>query len=173
VEDNRHEQVARRYLKALKYGTHAMRFVTSPSGAGSAEQWVRAQFPVQLKACRRRQAETKLIVLIDADTLTVQQRSAQLDQTLREAGLPPIPNDSREIARLVPRRNIETWILCLNDVPAEETTDYKKTRDDWPDLIPTAATTLYAWTRENAKVPTSCIDSLLIGIKELQKIGLG
>jgi hypothetical protein len=149
-----------------------MRFVTSPTGSGSAEGWVREQFPIQVEACRRRQAETKLIVLIDADALTVQQRRAQLDQTLRQAGLLPIPNDSREIARLVPKRNIETWILCLNNERVEETPDYKRTRDDWTELIPTAASALYAWTRPNATVPPSCVESLQIGIEELQKIGL-
>ncbi len=98
VEDKRHEQFTRRYLRRLNYGAHTMRFVTSPTGAGSAEGWVREQFPIQVEACRRRQAETKLIVLIDADALTVQQRRAQLDQTLRQAGLLPIPNDSRDRA---------------------------------------------------------------------------
>jgi hypothetical protein len=76
------------------------------------------------------------------------------------------------IARLVPKRNIETWILCLNNERVEETPDYKRTRDDWTELIPTAASALYAWTRPNATVPPSCVESLQIGIEELQKIGL-
>ena len=90
-----------------------MRVVKSPSGGGSAEQWVRERFAVEVAACRGRQAETRLIVLVDGDTRTVQERIAELDQALRDAGVDLIPADTREVARLVPRRNIETWILCL------------------------------------------------------------
>jgi hypothetical protein len=68
LEDSHHEQFIFRYLRKLNYGTHAIRIVRSPSGAGSAEQWVRDQFAVEVEAYRNRQAKTKLIVLVDADT---------------------------------------------------------------------------------------------------------
>ena len=172
IEDNCHRQFIYRYLRKLGYEPHAMRVMESPSGAGSAEQWVRERFPIEVEACRIRQAETKLIVLIDADTLTVQQRSAQLDRALHDAGAQPIPNDTRDIARLIPRRNVETWILCLNDVPVNEDTDYKRTRDDWAELVRTAVDPLYAWTRPNAAVPQSCVESLRTGIRELERLTL-
>lgn len=172
VEDNIHQQFIFRYLRTLRYGTHEVRVVKSPSGAGSAEQWVRERFAVEVEACRRRQAETKLIVLIDADSHTVQHRISQLDQALREAAGPMIVNDTKEFARLVPKRNIETWILCLNDLQVNEETDYKRTRDSWTELIRTAVGTLYAWTRQNAAVPPVCVESLRFGIRELQRLGL-
>ena len=172
VEDSHHEQFIFRYLRTLDYGTHDMRIVKSPSGAGSAEQWVRERFPIEVEAYRGRQAETKLIVLIEADTRSVQQRMSQLDQALREAGVPPISSNEEGIARLVPKRNIETWILCLNEVQVNEETDYKRTRDNWNKLIRTAAGTLYVWTRPRAPLPTSCVESLRIGIQELQKVKL-
>jgi len=53
-----------------------------------------------------------------------------------------------QIARLVPKRNIETWILCLNGQAVDEDTDYKRRRDDWTELIPEAAETLSKWTHQ-------------------------
>jgi hypothetical protein len=105
------------------------------------------------------------------DTRSVQQRISQLDQALREAGGPPISNNEEGIARLVPRRNIETWILCLNYVQVDEDTDYKRTRDSWNEMIRTAVGALYVWARPLAPVPPSCVESLRIGIRELQRLG--
>ncbi len=151
-----------------------MRFVPYPAGAGSGEQWVRVQFAVEVEACRRRcaRAETALIVLIDADNLSVQERLAQLDRNLDEAQADRVRQDAEQIARLVPKRNIETWILCLNDFPVvvDEETDYKRTRNDWTKLIPSGIETLYDWTRPNAQLPASSISSLLLGVAELKRL---
>jgi hypothetical protein len=78
VEDSLHKQFIYRYLKELGFGRHDVRVEESPSGQGIAEQWIRQRFPIEFEACRGRQAETRLIVLIDADKRTVQQRLAQL-----------------------------------------------------------------------------------------------
>ena len=172
AEDTLHKQFAFRYLRRLGFGIHTMRIVESPSGVGSAEQWVRQRFPLEIEACRLRQAETRLIVLIDADTHTVRERIGQLDKALEDAEAPPIPDDTEEVARLVPKRNIETWILCLNDVEVNEDTDYKRTRDNWTDLVRPAVNTLHVWTRPRAVVPESCVESLQLGIRELRKIEL-
>jgi hypothetical protein len=171
IEDSRHHQFIFRYLRTVGLEPRAMRIVRSPSGAGSAEQWVREQFAIEVGEYRGRHAKTKLIVVIDADTHTVHQRLRQLDQALQEAGITLI-RDTEEIARLVPKRNIETWILCLNDVPVDEATDYKRPRNDWTELIRTAAVTLYGWSRSNTAVPPSCVESLQFGIQELRKAGL-
>lgn len=118
---------------------------------------------------RSHQAKTALIVIIDADTHTVQDRLRQLDQALIDGGKQTVV-ESEQIARLVPRRNIETWILCLNEQAVVEETDYKKTRDDWNELIPPAAKTPVQWTRPNAKPPNHCIDSLRSGVRELNRL---
>ncbi len=170
VEDSRQRQFLFRYLRKLGYGTHEMRIELSPPGKGSAEQWVREQFAAEVQALRRRQAQTKLIVIIDADTHTVQQRLDQLDQSLRNAGVSAIADDEG-IARLVPKRNIETWIRCLNDVQVDEDTDYKRQSDQWTDLIRAAVGTLFGWTRPNAPTPPFCVESLRMGIRELQRCG--
>ena len=169
VEDDRHQQFIFRYLRRAGVAAiRAMRIVKSPSGEGSAEQWVREQFAIEVEAYRGRQAETRLIVLIDADAHTVRQRIRQLDRALEQADVAPINNRTEAIVRLVPKRNIETWILCLNGTAVNEKTDYKKPRDDWSDLIRTAIGTLYESTRPNAPVLQPCVESLRMGIEELR-----
>jgi hypothetical protein len=169
VEDSRQEQLIRQYLSQLGLGTHAMRIVRSPAGAGSGEQWVRTRFPKEVSACRSRHAETKLIILIDADTNSVQARLQQLNHALDKAHVQQIKKNE-EIARLVPRRNIETWILCLNDEQVDENTDYKGRHADWSQLIRAGSTSLYRWTRPNAAIPPHCVPSLHAGISELQRL---
>jgi hypothetical protein len=170
LEDDRHQQFLFRYIRKMGFGPHAIRIEKSPAGVGSAEQWVRERFPAEVRACRGRQAQTILIVLIDADISTVQQRYQQLDEALKQAGVPLVAHTKERIARLVPKRNIETWILFLNGVRVDEETDYKRDRDDWSGLIRTAIDSLYLCTRRNAAVPQGCVGSLRGGIRELQKL---
>lgn len=172
VEDNRQQQFVLRYLRRCGLEQHTMRFVWYPDGAGSGEHWVRERFAVEVEACRRRRttAETALIVLIDADNLPVQERLAQLDSKLDDAQADRVRPDVEQIARLVPKRNIETWILCLNAVPVDEATDYKRTRNDWTPLIRSGIETLYDWTRPNAQLPASSVSSLRLGVAELRRL---
>lgn len=79
------------------------------------------------------------------------------------------------IARLVPRRNIETWILALNSTIVNEEDDYKytiKTDEKWSELIPTAAASFYTLTRPNAKMPEDLIESLRFGVVEMRRVEL-
>ena len=70
----------------------------------------------------------------------------------------------------MPKRNIETWILCLNDVSVDEETDYKRTRNEWTTLISSGIETLYDWTRPNAQLPASSVSSLQLGVAELKRL---
>jgi hypothetical protein len=172
VEDSRHQQFVWRYLRRCGLEQHTMRFKLSPAGAGSGEQWVRERFAVEVEAYRQRRAraETTLIVVIDADNRLVPERLAQLDSNLDEAQADRIRPGAEQIARLVPRRNIETWILCLNDDPVDEETDYKRTGHDWTTLIRSGTERLYSWTRPGAQLPASCISSLRLGVAELKRL---
>src|ERR1039457_3913019 len=80
VEDDHHEMLVRRYLKQCGKGPREIRIERSPAGRGSAEQWVRKAFIKETNVYRNRHAQTKLIVVIDADTHSVQERLRQLDQ---------------------------------------------------------------------------------------------
>jgi len=172
LEDEHHRMLVYRYLIKRRLKTHQIRIVPSPSGQGSADAWVRDKFADEVSAYRVRRAKTAsaLIVVIDADTHTVQERWGQLDQALKDAKRQTVEVANEQIARLVPKRNVETWILCLNGQTVDEDTDYKKSRDDWTELIPEAAETLFQWTRPKAEPPNYCIDSLQAGIRELNRL---
>ena len=171
VEDERHEMLVRRYLRRLQMEAHQMTFLRSPSGAGSAEQWVRTRFAKEVRAYRSRHARaaSALIVMIDADAHSVDERIDQLDQSLTEDGAPVVRARER-VVRLIPKRNVETWILCLNGESVDEETDYKRARTDWNELIPPASATLFRWTRPNAKLAIGCTDSLRRGVDELTRL---
>ncbi len=170
AEDSRHGQFIRRYLRKLGLRNHAMRILTAPAGEGSAEQWVRNNFVMDVQSYRIRKAETKLVVMIDADTHTVEQRLRQLDESLHQAGISLRDDDVKNIARLVPRRNIETWILCISGRVVGEDENYRYERHDWTELIRNGVDTLDAWTRRNATVPESCVHSLRLALPQLRKL---
>ncbi|HWF48506.1 MAG TPA: hypothetical protein VG168_15970 [Bryobacteraceae bacterium] len=134
---------------------------------------MKKRFAQEVGAYRVRQAkaETGLIVIIDADTLGVADRLNQLDQALRDSGKEAIADGDR-IARLIPKRNVETWILCLNGRPADEETDYKKTINDWSDLIRSAANTLCLRIRSDSELPDHWLASLRSGVGELKRARL-
>jgi hypothetical protein len=169
VEDEHHKMLLYRYLLRRGLSRHDITIKPAPAGEGSAEQWVRANFATEVRAHRIRRARTTaaLIVIIDADTHTLAARLAQLDQELSRAGVPALRPDE-PVARLVPKRNVETWILCLNDHHVNEAMNYKDGGRDWNELIPTAAETLFQWTRPNTDLPQHCTDSLNRGIIDLR-----
>lgn len=173
LEDDHHKMLIYRYLKKHGLG-HEMRITLPPPGRGSAESWVRNRFAKEVSAYRVRQHHTRtaLIVVIDADNHSVQDRWRQLDQALRDAQKPPVDVEREKIARLIPKRNIETWILCLTMQTVDEQIDYKNSRNNWNELIPPAAATLFQWTRQEAELPNHCVDSLRTGIKELSRLAL-
>jgi hypothetical protein len=171
VEDERHRMLIYRYLRRRGLSPHEIRTKPSPSGEGSAEQWVRTMYAAEVRAYRLRHAKavTALIVMIDADTHSVQTRLTQLGQALEESGLPRIGN-AEKIVRLVPKRNVETWILWLTEDAADEETDYKQTGHDWHELVPHASERLFQLTGANAALPANCIDSLRKGINEVNRL---
>jgi hypothetical protein len=172
LENDHHQKLLYRYLIECGWKRRQIYIPPPPSGQGSAESWVRQRFVKETNAYRNRQAraQTALIVMIDADTFTVPERLNQLDQALRDNGQKTVGKNER-IARLVPRLNVETWILCLNgEQDVDEDTDYKRERRNWHEMIPPAAEMLCQWTRPNAEPPNRWVDSLRIGVRELKPL---
>jgi hypothetical protein len=171
LEDDHQKMLIYRYLVKCGWERHAVRVHQSPSGRGSAESWVRERFVKETMQYRSRQARalTALIVMIDADTRTVQDRLNQLDQALTDSGQQTVAGTER-IARLIPKRNVETWILCLNGQALDEGTDYTGTKSNWNELIPLAADTLCRWTRSTTEPPNYCVSSLRTARQELQRL---
>lgn len=114
AEDECHWNLTYAWLK--KRGLHRREIfrVPLPAPLGSAEQWVRERYPIEVEAIRQRRSNMKcwLYVLTDADTLTVERRLQTLPTN---AGDP--------VTRLVPRRHVETWVAVLvaNSAVDEET----------------------------------------------------
>jgi hypothetical protein len=118
AEDRRQANFARRWLKRRGHDSRSFRTNICPRGSG--EQFVREQYPGELIEQRRRAARHKsaLVVLIDADTGPVVQRHRQLDDVAGRA-------HGESVAVLVPKRNIETWLLFLCGEEVVESVDYK------------------------------------------------
>jgi hypothetical protein len=159
AEDQRHQRFVRHYLYRLGYQLHHIRLESLPNGRGSGEQWVRDRHTKSVAAYRARHARTALIVVIDADNHSVQQRLRQL---------PGSRSPEEAIAVLIPKRHIETWILCLNGENVDEETDYHSRELDH--LIKPGAVTAWDWTRDATTVPSHCVESLLTAFPEFRRI---
>jgi hypothetical protein len=178
VEDKRHQALIRALLKRAGVGPREMIFAPIPGGRGSGKQSVLYQFSDQVKACRRRNsyATTSLIVVMDADELSVEFCLNNLDGRLIGSGQDRVNSKQDRVARLIPKRNIETWILFLScsgaaTPPLNEDEPYKHTKSEeqWMQLIPEAAKTLWAWTGNAAIRPENLLDSLRRGIDEIPR----
>jgi hypothetical protein len=102
------------------------RIQIAPAGQGSAEQWVRKQYPTEVRAHRQKSAELiGLVVGTDGDRFGVDQRKSDLDQALKGADL-PLRQDDERIAICVPTWSIETWFAWLCGLShVDEATKYK------------------------------------------------
>lgn len=170
AEDKRHQGFIRRYLKRLGYSLRDMRFRELPSGRGCGEQWVRERYSEEVAAYRLRsaRADSALVVLIDADGGDANRRLQQLQQGLNNAGQEARSGRER-IIHMIPRRNIETWILCLDGRLVDEETDYRH-EPEIDELISRSAETFFEWTRPNAAVPAYSVASLRTAIPEAQRL---
>ncbi|MBI4333532.1 MAG: hypothetical protein HY673_19895 [Chloroflexi bacterium] len=126
-EDSQQEAFTRRFLEGMGWNTRVLRVLKSPSGSGSAEQWVRETFTDEIKAYRQRvaKAASALIVMIDADSNSVRERINEFEYTCNSHGT-PFRADGEAVAIGVPKRNIETWIHYLNGNPVDEQSDYPR-----------------------------------------------
>ena len=171
VEDSNQERLLHRYLQSLGVETRNMRIVKSPSGRGAGEQFVREKYASEVRAIRVRMSRTRacLIVVIDADSGSVEHRRYQFQKALDDAEERTLSADEA-IVRLIPKRNVETWILCLNLCVVNEDVDYRQDPRIIGDSIKSASRELFQWTRPNATIPDVCVDSLREGLSEITKI---
>jgi hypothetical protein len=176
-EDNAHSTLVAEFLRRCGIRGNIRFWISSANWPGAGEQGVRSRFPIEVEAYLRAKAKraTRMIAMIDADTGSVARRQQQLEEPLKAADdhrIRELQLSKEMIAILIPRRNVETWVLALNGVSVNEIDDYKDSRPapDWFTLTPTAADRLYDWTRRNATFPTDTIDSLRLGIQELARV---
>ena len=148
AEDVNQANFARRFLIRAGQDKRKIRVRPLRSGRGSAEQYVRETYPVEVLYYRRRSSSRSaaLVVALDADNGSVAGHEAELARSLRHAGESPRQPDE-QIALVIPKRNIETWIRCLLGNVVDEMSDYK----GWPEIqegIKPAAQAFFDWSRD-------------------------
>ncbi|MGP0063842.1 MAG: hypothetical protein ACLQGP_09620 [Isosphaeraceae bacterium] len=125
VEDRALERFVRHCLLELGAYPKEIRVLPFPAGRGSGKQWIDREYPIQVRAYRRRAFENiALVVGTDADEQAVQQRAQRLADTLRDAGCVERTVQER-IAIWIPKWNIETWLLFLKGEDVHEGINYK------------------------------------------------
>jgi len=172
-EDQMHERMVRAYMRICGYESlerRIVRLVASEMTSGGNSGWVLDEFPKQLNACRKRQAKTLLIVLLDVDTFTVEDRRRQLNERLKASEFEPLRSDD-PLSLLLPKRHVETWIRSLNGEEVSEEDDCKAHRAPDKKVVRDAARILYEWSRTTAVVGDTCVPSLRESLAEWRKIG--
>ena len=166
-EDRQTDAFVRRFL-AHRFKSRQIQTLPLPAGRQSGEQWVRSQFPKQLKAIRQRE-RTFLIVVVDADNLTTTERRQQLDQECRDKRIPLRSADDRALV-LTPKRNIETWLAWLDgdETAVSEQEEHPKLRRE-RDCQPMAER-LYNMCHEAQRLDDPCPPSLLEACDEYQRL---
>lgn len=124
-EDAQHEAFVRRFLRRRGLATRHLRVEKCPGG--SAEQFVRKRYPIELAAMRTLSAKSVLIVVIDGDAEGVQRRRGALAAACREAGIAD-RTAAESVVVLVPTWNVETWFAYAAGESVEET------KRDYPHL---------------------------------------
>lgn len=115
-EDRAHEVFAKRFLKkGWGVKPRAIRVRDYPSGKGSGKKHVEDSVAQEAKALRARSASTILLVIQDADELSVDQAKSNLEEKL----LPP-REDNEPIACIIPKWHIQTWIAYLDGEKVNE-----------------------------------------------------
>jgi len=160
-EDRQHEVFIRHYLKKRHSVTERqIRVVVCPEGRGAGEQYVRREYPIQVMVLRQKRHLSKaLVTMIDADTQMVSERLNQLV---------PLPQETEKIVRLVPKRNIETWIYYLNNdlSSVNETDTYRKL--DKESACKPGVEKLVKFCITG--LPADCLPSLQVGCIELHRL---
>ena len=118
-EDKQHAAFIRRFLKKRKRNIYAV----SRADTGAGDQFVQDNYPAQLDAIRKRNGI--LVVMIDGDNYSIEQRQRQMDEACKQKGVSP-RKSSDKVAVFVPRRNIETWLAYLDGEDVNETDTYPR-----------------------------------------------
>lgn len=129
-EDKQQAVFATTFVKEyFNLNEHRVRIIPFEAGRGAQDQAVRLKYAGEVRAYRRRahRMQIALVVVIDADIKTVQERKDDLDATLGEANLQK-RGDNERIYIFVPKRNIETWIHFRKGETVNENDEYLRFR---------------------------------------------
>lgn len=113
-EDTQHETFARRFLEKAGWSTRRLRVVKAPPGRGSAVQFIRERFPIELSAYRsnRNRVTLALVVMVDGE------RGLGTSSITRG-----VPTCSRTALR--PRDSIARRTSICNGLPVEKAGSFR------------------------------------------------
>ena len=125
-EDRAQANFILHHLKKRDFNYRQLR-VLPRDGSGSGQQFVLQKYAAEVKAYRSKanHLSCALITAIDADRREVQNVQQRLEEQLQNAAMENRKTGER-IALLIPKRNIETWIVYLQGTPVDEESDYKQ-----------------------------------------------
>lgn len=128
-EDKAHKDFIMGFCEELGWSRGKIYSYIHPGDKGSAEQWVRENYVKMLMSFRKRESENViLLVMIDADKFSPEQRRTSLEQLApRKRG--------EAVAVLVPARNIQSWFAYLDGNFKAEAIDLKNSYKDQPQKI--------------------------------------
>ncbi len=127
AEDERHRMLLYRHLRKRGYTPHKIRICEwFPKFQTPCLSFVKSEYANEVNAMRHKahRVTGALIVVADADDLTVGERLQEFDKLLADAGQAKRGN-IEHIAIVVPKRNVETWMYFLSGEQIDEETDYK------------------------------------------------
>src|SRR4051812_48501186 len=89
AEDRAGMRFVEQYLRSIGVDSRAIRSLHAPPGGGSGKQWVTNTYPVEARGFRQKKNHVwkVLMVVTDADELSVAERTGQLARSLADAGL--------------------------------------------------------------------------------------
>jgi hypothetical protein len=97
------------------------------AGRGDAKQCVLKRVAGEISLLRCGPASAALLIMLDGDGASGDERFTALQKALSDAGADPLTPEAR-VALIVPCRNIETWREFAGCSVVDETTEYKKGR---------------------------------------------
>lgn len=164
-EDLQSQVLLYRYLKAR--GFPRIRALALPASCG--EQYVRENYACQVRAQRTGHVRQVLVVHIDADGRSVQNRHNQLAEELTAEGLGARSADE-PIALVVPRYETETWLHHYGGRGGVvETTSYPKFSENQAAAAKPTVQALVELVDGVATVPPN-LPSLAIAVDELRRL---
>ena len=169
-EDDEHRRFASYAFRGLGRHYRTLRTITCPAGRGSAESWVRKRYAEEVAAHRRKassQHGLALVVVIDADKQTVDERHEQLAAALEHSGSER-RGAAERIVIWVPKRHIETWVAYLSGRDANEEDDYKHAVAD-ADYRPPAARFVDRYRSAQGR-PPGLLPSIVTAYTELDRV---
>ena len=98
-----------------------------PGGKGDAKRYIHDEMPKEVGLLRRGPNSAVLIVIMDSDGASEEQRLKELVDGIADPS-GNLAELMKRVAVMVPRRNIETWLEFARCSSVDEEADYKRGR---------------------------------------------